>query len=193
MVRDPMVLATWTIPPSILWATTPMSLHQCSSPGLTGRKYYLESAQTTLSANEQPKWPQKWKSKKSRLRAREEEGVKNSLRLSVSPQPLSEAYGYFLLYNKGLSPCTMEKLKCKTLQGKLQLFLGVRGSVLICKQYPLFSWVPSPSLFLSSPQSPPSPLPPFPPSLFRGNFRWARFSLRLQLCWIKRIYSTFIA
>lgn len=137
-----------------------------------GRKYHLERSANwraprhPTSANEQAKWPRRRGREKSRSRL-VERGSLWALTLCPGLRATSSSI------IKGLSRSTMEKLNCKTLQGKLLLFLGVRGSVLICKQYPLFSWAPS----LSSP-SPSTLPPPRSPSLFRGNFRQARFSLK---------------
>ena len=123
-----------------------------------GRKYHLERSANwraprhPTSANEQAKWPRRRGREKSRSRL-VERGSLSALTLCPGLRATSSSV------IKGLSRSTMEKLNCKTLQGKLLLFLGVRGSVLICKQYPLFSWAPS----LSSPS--PSTLPP-PVSLF---------------------------
>ena len=138
-----------------------------------GRKYHLERSANwraprhPTSANEQAKWPRRRGSEKSRSRL-VERGSLWALTLCPGLRGTSSSV------IKGLSRSTMEKLNCKTLQGKLLLFLGVRGSVLICKQYPLFSWVPS----LSSPSPSTLPSPPRSPSLFCGNFRRARFSLK---------------
>lgn len=132
-----------------------------------GRKYYLKQSTNwrvprhPKSASKQAKWAQQRGSEKSRSRL----GKRRSKTHWGSLWALTLCPGLRATSSsiiKGLSPCTMEKLNSKTLPGKLLLFLGVRGSVLICKQYPFFCWVPSPSLSL--------PLcrpPSFPPaSLF---------------------------